>query len=79
MKIFIHHLYFFSYTIFKKTEKQSFKSLSSEVQIRNPGRETSLVAQSLRIQLPMQGTRVQTMVREDPTCCGATKPVRHNY
>ena len=27
----------------------------------------------------MQGTRVQSVVREDPTCHGATKPVRHNY
>ena len=36
---------------------------------------TSLVAQWLRICLPMQGTRV----REDPTCRGATKPVRQNY
>ena len=40
---------------------------------------TSLVAQWLRIHLPMQGTRVQALVREDPTCRGATKPVRHNY
>ena len=40
---------------------------------------TCLVAQGLRIRLPMQGTRVQTLVREDPTCRGATKPVRHNY
>ena len=40
---------------------------------------TSLVAQWLRIHLPMQGTRVQALVREDPTCHGATKPVRHNY
>ena len=22
----------------------------------------------------MQGTRVRALVREDPTCCGATKP-----
>ena len=29
--------------------------------------------------LPMQGTRVQLLVWEDPTCHGATKPVRHNY
>ena len=29
--------------------------------------------------LPMQGTRVQGLVREDPTCCRATKPVSHNY
>ena len=28
---------------------------------------------------PMQGTRVRAPVREDPTCCGATKPVHHNY
>ena len=27
----------------------------------------------------MQGTRVQALVREDPTCHGATKPVHHNY
>ena len=40
---------------------------------------TSLVVQWLRICLPVQGTQVQSLVREDPTCCGATKPVRHNY
>ena len=39
----------------------------------------SLVAQWLRIRLPMQGTRVRALVRENPTCHGATKPVRHNY
>ena len=39
----------------------------------------SLVAQLLRIRLPMQGTRVQALVWEDPTCRRATKPVRHNY
>ena len=38
---------------------------------------TSLVAQWQRVHLPMQGTRVQ--VQEDPTCRGATKPMRHNY
>ena len=41
--------------------------------------EASLVAQWLRIRLPMQGTRVPALVQEDPTCRGATKPVRHNY
>ena len=40
---------------------------------------TSLVAQWLRIHLVMQGTRVRALVREDPTCHGATKPVNHNY
>ena len=39
----------------------------------------SLVAQWLRICMPMQGTRVQALVREDPTGCGVTRPVRHNY
>ena len=40
---------------------------------------TSLVAQWLRIRLPMQGTRVRSLVQEDPTCRGTTKPVCHNY
>ena len=40
---------------------------------------TSLVAQWLGICLPMQGTWVRALVWEDPTCRGATKPVRHNY
>ena len=35
----------------------------------------SLVAQWLGIRLPMCGT----LVWEDPTCHGATKPVRHSY
>ena len=39
----------------------------------------SLVAQWLRVCLPMQGTQVWALVREDPTCRGATKRVRHNY
>ena len=39
----------------------------------------SLVAQWLRIGLPVQGTRVRALVWEDPTCRGATKPVSHNY
>ena len=40
---------------------------------------TSQVVQWLRIRLPMQGTRVRALVWEDPTCCGATKPMRQNY
>ena len=27
----------------------------------------------------MQGTWVRALVQEDPTCRGATKPMRHNY
>ena len=40
---------------------------------------TSLVAQWLRICLPMQGTRARALVQEDPTCHRATKPASHNY
>ena len=25
------------------------------------------------------GDTVQSLIQEDPTCCGATKPVCHNY
>ena len=39
----------------------------------------SLVAQWLRICVPMQGTRVRALVWEDPTCRGAAEPVSHNY
>ena len=37
---------------------------------------TSLVAQWLRICLPVQGTQVQSLVWEDYTCPGAARPVR---
>ena len=45
----------------------------------NTGVGTSLVVQWLRIRLPMQRTRVRALVREDPTCRRATKPVCHRY
>ena len=38
-----------------------------------------LGAQWLRIRLPAQGTCIRALVREDPTCHGATKPMRHDY
>ena len=52
-------------------------TLQIELDKRNPG--TSLVAQWLKIHLPMQGTQVQALVREDPTCRRAAKPASHNY
>ena len=39
----------------------------------------SLVAQWLRVGLPMQGTRVWALVWEDPACRRATRPMSHNY
>ena len=29
--------------------------------------------------LPMQGAWIGYLVQKDPTCCGATKPMHHNY
>ena len=37
------------------------------------------VAQWLRIHLPVQGTWVQSLVQEDPTCHRAAEPMCHNY
>ena len=41
---------------------------------KNTTRGTALVVWWLRICLAMQGTRVQSLVGEDPTCRGVTKP-----
>ena len=40
---------------------------------------TSLVGTVVENLPANAGARVQGLVREDPTCRGATKPVRHNY
>ena len=40
---------------------------------------TSLVAQWIRICLPMQGTLVQSLVWDNSTCRRATQPLCHNY
>ena len=37
-----------------------------------------LGAQRSRICLPRQGTQVWSLIWEDPTCLGATKPVSHS-
>ena len=51
-----------------------------KVIIINKGRwRTSLVARWIRIQLPVQGTWVQFLVQEDPTCCRATNPLHRKY
>ena len=43
--------------------------------VLNAARRTSLMVQWLRFHLPAQGTQVQSLVQEDPTCCGATRPL----
>ena len=40
---------------------------------------TSLVAQWQRIPLPVQATRVHSLVQKDPPCRGAAKPVQYSY
>ena len=59
----------------KVTEKEEKREKWKEVK----NCWASLVAQWLRICLPMQGTQVRALVWEDPTCCGPTKTMHHNY
>ena len=54
----------FNSTIKKKKIRKHIRDFSGGAVVKN---------------LPaMQGTRVQALVWEDPTCRGTTKPVRHN-
>ena len=67
------------WTIWEVTLDQVIRgSLTKEMTFQLKPR-TSPVVQWLRICLPMQGTRVRALVREDPTCHGAAKPTHHNY
>ena len=47
-------------------------------QFKNEQRRASLVAQWLRICLPVLETRVPFLIQEDPTCCRGAKPVHHS-
>ena len=46
---------------------------------KGSGTGALLAAQCLGVCLPMQETRVLSLVREDPTRPGVTKPVCHSY
>ena len=65
----------------RKSEGVYSPEAETDPHLRTSQKDTraSLVAQWLRVCLPMQGTRVRALVQEDPTCCKATKAVRHNY
>ena len=58
----------------KVSRRKEIIKIRSEI---NEG--ASLVAQWLRICLPMQRTQVRALVWEDPTCRGTAGPVSHNY
>ena len=79
--IFVHGLYLKYLLLFRAVEViNTFLDFCIYLShCKNTIDRASLVAQWLRIRLPMQGTRVRAPIREDPTCHGATKPVRHNY
>ena len=67
------------YTGIRRLGSREVKWLARLNYVKNKISRASLVAQWLRIHLPMQGTRVWALVWEDPTCRGATRPVSHNY
>ena len=54
-------------------------NLTNIMLIKKARDRASLVAQWLRICLPMQGTWVRALVWEDPTCRGATRSVSYDY
>ena len=55
-----------------------FSPMHQNTEMKNNPR-TFLVAQWIRILLPMEGTQVPSLIWEDFTCCGATKPVHKNF
>ena len=71
---FIYEMFYVNLMV---TGKQ--KSRAEHKSLKKGETGASLVAQWLRICLPMQGTRVRALVWEDPTCRGATGPVSHSY
>ena len=47
--------------------------------VKDETERASLVARWQRIHLPTQETRVQSLIREDPLCHGATEPTLCHY
>ena len=60
-------------------EKSKVREVRAKKRWRIKGIRASLVVQWLRIFFALHGTWVRCLVREDSTCCKATKPVHHNY
>ena len=60
-------------------QSQDFSVVAVETVLKISKLRASLVVQWLRIRLAMQGTRVQSVMREDLTCHRATQPTHYNY
>ena len=64
-----------------RNEEQTVKVCEAPRKIREKawggeeGREENAGSEQPENCLPMQGTRVPSLLQEDPTCPGATKPV----
>ncbi|XP_073647792.1 G patch domain-containing protein 11 isoform X4 [Tursiops truncatus] len=56
--------------------RMRLKNKQDEMKLEGDLRRSQRACQQLDTQ---KGTWVQSLVREDSTCCRATKPVRHNY
>ena len=61
-----HRMGWFSFDVLSRVQG------APQVPLHKKDVRASLVAQWLRICLPMQGTRVRALVWEDPTCRGTT-------
>ena len=69
---------YFAEVILHHSLSQIFHNEEVKMIIKIVVLQTSLVVQWLRAHMPMQGTQVWSLVREDPTCQGAPKSVHHS-
>ena len=67
-----------NFSFFVWTENFHFKEIRRSRTLKKSFR-ASLVVQWIGFCLPIQGTSVRSVVQEDSTCLGATKPVSSNY
>ena len=62
----------------KVSRRKEIRKIRAEIN-KIETKRASLVAQWLRVHLPMRGTQIRALVWEDPTCRGAAGPMSHNY
>ena len=59
--------------------KPTHQDPGAQCQVSGLTSGTSLEVHWVSFHLSVQGTQVQSLAWEDPTCCGAAKPERYNY